>query len=134
MQETLLRAWQHREVSDDGERSPRAWLFTVARNMVIDDSRRSGFRSEVSMQDSAGFAEPRCADAVDATLDRLLIDDALAQLSVPQQAVIRRMYYLRRSTAQIAHDLDIPQGTVKSRLHSAVRALRVALPEMGITS
>lgn len=133
VQETLLRAW-HREITDDGNRSSRAWLFAVARNLVIDDSRSSRFRNEVRMPDYAEFAELPGAVEVDATLDRLLIDEALAQLSAAHQAVIRRSYYLSWSTAEIARDLDVPEGTVKSRLHCAVRALRVALLEMGITS
>jgi RNA polymerase sigma-70 factor (ECF subfamily) len=41
--ETLLRAWQHPEVADDNERSARAWLFTVTRNVIIDD--RAAYRS-----------------------------------------------------------------------------------------
>ena len=45
-QETLLRAWQHPEVFNDGERSERAWLFTVARNMIIDERRSLRFRNE----------------------------------------------------------------------------------------
>ena len=44
VQETLLRAWQHPEVTD-GDRSARAWLFTVARNMIIDERRRRPVRS-----------------------------------------------------------------------------------------
>lgn len=133
VQETLLRAWQHREITDEGGLSARAWLFTVARNMVIDDSRSSRFRNEVRMPDFVGFAEPPGAVEADATVDRLLIAEALAQLSAAHRAVIGRSYYLGWSTAQISQDLDIPEGTVKSRMHSAVRALRVALPEMGIT-
>jgi len=58
VQETLLRAWQHPEVTDDGERSARAWLFTVVRNMIIDHSRRSSFRNEASSLDSPDFPEP----------------------------------------------------------------------------
>jgi RNA polymerase sigma-70 factor (ECF subfamily) len=46
VQETLLRAWQHPEVTDDAERSARAWLFTVARDMVIDERRSARFRRE----------------------------------------------------------------------------------------
>jgi RNA polymerase sigma-70 factor (ECF subfamily) len=134
VQETLLRAWRHREITDDGNHSSRAWLFAVARNLVIDDSRSSRFRKEVRMPDYAGFADLPGAVEVDATLDRLLFDEALAQLSAAHQAVIRRSYYLTWSTAEIARDLHVPEGTVKSRLHFAVRALRVALLEMGITS
>jgi RNA polymerase sigma-70 factor (ECF subfamily) len=70
---------------------------------------------------------------VSAALDRLVLGDALAQLSEEHRAVIRRSYYLGWTTAQIAADLRIPEGTVKSRLHYAVRTLRLMLQEMGLT-
>ena len=133
VQETLLRAWQHPEVADDSERSARAWLFTVARNMIIDERRSARFRNEVGTLDGSGTPERAGPDEVDSALDRLLIGDAMAQLSSEHRAVIRRSYYLGWSTAQIAADLDIAEGTVKSRLHYAVRALRLTLQEMGVT-
>lgn len=133
VQETLLRAWQHPEVSGDAERSARAWLFTVARNMVIDDRRSARFRRERESLDTGSTPEQAAPDEVNAALDRLLIGDALAQLSADHRAVIRRSYYLGWSTAQIAEDLQIAEGTVKSRLHYAVRALRLTLQEMGVT-
>lgn len=133
VQETLLRAWQHPEVTDDKERSARAWLFTVARNMIIDERRSSRFRSERESLDAAKVPEPADRDEVNAALDRLILGDALAQLSPDHRAVIRRSYYLGWSTAQIAADLQIAEGTVKSRLHYAVRMLRLALQEMGLT-
>ena len=131
VQETLLRAWQHPEVADDSERPVRAWLFTVARNMIIDERRSSRFRNEVSPLD--GAPERAGPDEVKGALDRLLIGDAVAQLSAEHRAVIRRSYYQGWTTAQIAEDLQIAEGTVKSRLHYAVRALRLALQEMGVT-
>ena len=133
VQETLLRAWQHPEVSGDAERSARAWLFTVARNMVIDDRRSARFRKERESLDTGSTPEQAAPDEVNAALDRLLIGDALAQLSADHLAVIRRSYYLGWTTAQIAEDLQIADGTVKSRLHYAVRALRLTLQEMGVT-
>jgi RNA polymerase sigma-70 factor, ECF subfamily len=132
-QEALLRAWQHPEIDDDGQRSMRAWLFTVARNMIIDDSRTLRFRSEVSSLDCGELANPAGADEMNAVLDRLLVGAALARLSVAHRAVIRRSFYQGLTTAQIAQDLHVPEGTVKSRVHSAVRALRVAFNEMGVT-
>lgn len=131
VQETLLRAWQHPEVIGDGERSARAWLFTVARNMIIDERRSARFRSEVGTLDAA--PEDTAPNEVDSALDRLLIGDAIAQLSADHRAVVRRSYYLGWSTAQIAADLDIAEGTVKSRLHYAIRALRLTMQEMGVT-
>jgi RNA polymerase sigma-70 factor (ECF subfamily) len=133
VQETLLHAWQHPEVVDDGKRSTRAWLFTVARNMIIDKRRSSRFRNEVATLETAGTAERAAPDEVNVALDRLLIGDGMAELSAEHRAVIRRSYYLGWSTSQIAEDLGIAEGTVKSRLHYAVRALRLTLQEMGLT-
>jgi RNA polymerase sigma-70 factor, ECF subfamily len=133
VQETLLRAWQHSEVTDDSERSARAWLFTVARNMIIDERRSSRFRNEVSSLDASAAPGLASADEVNSALDRMLIGDALAQLSPDHRAVLRRSYYLGWTTTQIAGDLGIAEGTVKSRLHYAVRAMRLALQEMGVT-
>jgi len=133
VQETLLRAWQHPEVTDDSERSARAWLFTVARNMIIDERRSSRFRNEASSLDGSAAPEQASPDEVNSALDRMLIGEVLAQLSPDHRAVVRRSYYLGWTTTQIADDLGIAEGTVKSRLHYALRAMRLALQEMGVT-
>jgi RNA polymerase sigma-70 factor (ECF subfamily) len=68
---------------------------------------------------------------------RLRIADALAQLSAEHRAVLRRSYYLGWTTPQIADDLQIAESTVKSRLHFAMRALRLSLqtqPTLGSRS
>src|SRR5882757_1832873 len=133
VQETLLRAWQHPEVADNNERSARAWLFTVARNIVIDETRTARFRRELSTPDDVGAFDGACPDEVDAAMDRLLIGDALARLTPEHREVVRRSYFQGWTTAQIAADLGIADGTVKSRLHYALRALRLVLSEMGFT-
>lgn len=133
VQETLLRAWQHPEVVGDTQRSVRAWLFTVARNMIIDDRRSARYRNIVGSIDEPGIPEQSTPDEVTAALDRLLIADAVAQLSPEHRGVIDRSYYRGWTTAQIATDLGIAEGTVKSRLHYAVRALRLTLQELGVT-
>lgn len=137
VQETLLRAWRHPDVTADPDRSARAWLFTVARNMIIDESRSARFRHETGVPDPSdvisAVADATSPDDVDAALDRILLSTALRQLSDEHRAVIRRAYYQGWTTGQIAADLQIPEGTVKSRLHYAVRALRLGLQEMGVT-
>lgn len=136
VQETLLRAWQHPEVIGDSERSPRAWLCTVARNMIIDERRSAAARHVVGSLDEANRPEQPeqlTRDEVDTALDRMLIAEALTHLSAEHRAVIERSYYRGWTTGQIAGNLGIAEGTVKSRLHYAVRALRLALQEMGVT-
>jgi len=131
VQETLLRAWQNPHVLNNGQ-SPRAWLFTVARNMVIDDRRSARFRNEVISFDGSGPPEKAGPDEAGEAMNRALIGDAMAQLSVDHRAVVGRSYYRGWTTAQIAADLGIAEGTVKSRLHYALRSLRQALMEMGL--
>jgi len=133
VQETLLRAWQHPEVTNDSERSARPWLFTAARNMIIDESRSMRFRREVSAPDDSGVPDRACPDEVNTALDRMLINTALARLTPEHRAVVHRSYVKGWTTADIATDLGIAEGTVKSRLHYALGTLRSILSEMGVT-
>jgi RNA polymerase sigma-70 factor (ECF subfamily) len=131
-QVTLLRAWRHPEEFKHSERSVRAWPFADVRNMIIDERRSLRFRSEACEPGLSGIPERAGSDEVNAVLDRQLIGDALAQLSPQHRAVIVRSYYLEWTTVQIADDLLIAEGTVKSRLHYALRALRLILQESGV--
>jgi RNA polymerase sigma-70 factor, ECF subfamily len=133
VQETLLRAWQHPEVIADSERSARAWLFTVARHIMIDERRSARSRHVVSSLDSSSAPGQFVPDEVNTARDRLLVADAMTHLSAEHRAVIERSHYRGWTTAQVAADLHIAEGTVKSRLHDGVRALRLTLQEMGVT-
>ena len=68
-------------------------------------------------------------DELNAARVRLLITDALAQLTAEHREVISRSYYQGWTTAQIAKNLHITEWFVKSRLHFALRALRVTLEQ-----
>lgn len=130
VQETLLRAWRRPRVLDQSEASARAWLFTVARNLVIDDRRSARARHEFGTD---RMPEAVTADQTDAMLDSWLVADALAALSPEHRAVVVCAFYRGQSVAETARLLDIPPGTVKSRLHYALCALRLALQERGVT-
>lgn len=130
VQETLLRAWRRPKVLDQSDLSARAWLFTVARNLVTDHRRSARSRYEIGTDSPP---ERITDDGVDALLDAWLVSDAIAGLSSDHRAVVVHAYYRGQSVAQIAAELEIPEGTVKSRLHYALRALRLALQERGVT-
>jgi RNA polymerase sigma-70 factor (ECF subfamily) len=129
VQETLVKAWRRPKVLDQTHRSARAWLFTVARNLVIDSRRSAHALHEVGVDE---VPERETSDQVDERLDAWLIADALSGLSLDHRAVIVHAYYLGRSTSETAVELGIPEGTVKSRLHYGLRALRLALQEKGV--
>lgn len=130
VQETLLRAWRRPHILDQTESSARSWLFTVARNLVIDDRRSAHAIHEFGTD---RIPERESADETDAILDSWLVSDALAVLTLEHRAVIVHAYFGGRSIAEISRELDIPEGTVKSRLHYGLRALRLALQESGVT-
>jgi RNA polymerase sigma-70 factor (ECF subfamily) len=130
VQETELRAWRKPAVLDQSEASARAWLFTVAHNLVIDERRSARNRHEYATDE---LPEPTTvpSDLADAILDRWLVTDALASLSIEHRSVVVHAYYGGRSIVEIAAELDVPEGTVKSRLYYGLRALRLALQEKG---
>ncbi len=134
LQETLLRAWRSSRLLDESRGSVRSWLFTVARNLAIDEWRTKRTRTEVSVAEAP---EPVAVDTRDHT-DQLLLSwvvaDALSRLSEDHRAVLLCCYYRGMSVADAARKLDVPEGTVKSRTHYALRALRLALEEMGVTA
>ncbi|MBS4728826.1 sigma-70 family RNA polymerase sigma factor [Mycobacterium sp. SM1] len=131
VQQTLLRARQHPEVLDGNERSARAWLFTVARGLILDDARGVRFGAEVVSPDGPAAPESGPSDGGSA-LDRALVADAIAQLPAEDRAIVSRAYYHGWTTGQIGADLGIADDTVKSRLHYALRTLRQTLLEMGV--
>ncbi len=132
VQETLLRAWRHLEVLDDSAGSVRPWLFTVAQRLAIDAHRAR--RSRPPETGDAPLAAMPSLDDVEATLDRIVVADALHALSAEHRAVIVETYYRGRSVADAARVLGIPPGTVKSRCYYALRALKLALAERGVTT
>lgn len=117
VQETLVRAWRHRASLAVRKGSLRGWLLTVARNVVIDDVRRT--RTVPS-----GPHEVPVPDHAEAVTDRVALTRALQRLRSHHREVLFRLYFEDRSVAQIAADLGVAEGTVKSRSHYAVRALR----------
>jgi RNA polymerase sigma-70 factor (ECF subfamily) len=130
VQETLLRAWKRPSVLDQSRSSARVWLFTVARNLVIDQRRSAHHRHEFAVD---VLPERVDADRIDAMLESWVVADALAELTHEHRAVLVHVYYGGRSIAETAAELGIPPGTVKSRLHYGLRALRLALQEKGVT-
>ena len=103
---------------------------TVARNIVIDEWRTTRNRHEVSV---AEVPEP--GGGVDVTDQQLLswvVADALTQLSPEHRAVLLECYFRGQPVREAARHLGVPEGTVKSRTHYALRALRLALEELGV--
>ena len=131
VQETLLRAWRHPAVLESPAPALRSWLMTVARNIVIDEWRTRRARSEFPVAD---VPERGDDDHTDQVLLSWVVAEALTRLSAEHRAVLRECYYRGRPVAEAAELLGVPEGTVKSRTHYALRALRLALEELGVSA
>jgi RNA polymerase sigma-70 factor (ECF subfamily) len=129
VQETLFRAWRRPAVLAQQQSSARGWLFTVARNIVVDGWRADRRRPTTSTE---SVPEPLQPDATDRALQAMVVAEAMQRLSHDHGAVLLECYYRGCNAAQAAARLDIPIGTVKSRLHYALHALRLVLEEMGV--
>jgi RNA polymerase sigma-70 factor (ECF subfamily) len=132
VQETLLRAWQHPEALDPTRGSVRAWLFTTARNLAIDNWRRRSARVGEVITDAP--PELPIADETDRAVDSWIVSEALARLSPQHREVLVECYYQGRSVNEAANRLGVPPGTVKSRTYYALRSLKLVLEELGVTS
>ena len=130
VQETLLRAWRNASALDQSHGSVRAWLFTVARNIVIDEWRTKRSRNELSVADVPDV--PDEVDRTDGLILSWMVAEALTQLSPEHRTVLLECYYRGRSVAEASRRLGVPEGTVKSRTHYALRALRLSLEELGV--
>jgi len=129
VQETLLRAWRHAErLPVDGV---RPWLFTTARRLVIDAYRARRARPVETAADVVTAAI--APDTLDAALDAVLVADALQAVTPAHRSVLIDCFYRGRTAAEIAKERGLPPGTARSRIFYAVRALRLALQERGVT-
>ncbi len=133
VQDVLVRAWRHQDQFDPSRGSERQWLFGIARNAAVDRRRAEGRRLRLV---GARRAEPPVPDdgGIEQVAERSLVAEALAGLPDHHREVVTEAYYGGRSVREIATRLGLPEGTVKSRMFYAMRALRVALEEKGVLS
>jgi RNA polymerase sigma-70 factor, ECF subfamily len=128
VQETLLRAWRNPAVLEQAGGSGRSWLFTVAKRIVIDEWRSAHRRPEVVTDQ---VPEQAIEDMAQHSVDRYVVLAALRTVSPDHRRVLLECYYRGASVAEAADTLGVPPGTIKSRTHYALRALRQAIDEAG---
>jgi RNA polymerase sigma-70 factor, ECF subfamily len=133
VQETLLRAWRNaHRLGAQGQQSLRPWLVTVARRIAIDDHRSTSARPpETYDRELESF--PSTADDTDRVLQLMTVTDALKTLSQSHREILVETYFRGRTVPEAAEVLGLPLGTAKSRVYYALRALRTALQQRGVT-
>ncbi len=132
MQEVLLTVWRKADRFDPAKAGVMTWIFVIARNRRIDGLRRETSTVTYGTTPPDAFDEdtPSAADTIDAGRNEQRIRSAIALLPAEQRAVITRSYWDEEPHGSIADALNIPLGTVKSRLRLALIRLRSAMEDL----
>jgi RNA polymerase sigma-70 factor, ECF subfamily len=125
LQETFLRAWRAVTRQPLDLETIRPWLFTVARRIAIDATRAKQIRpTEVIVAELARVA------GADNEIERLVqveaVRGALLSLREEHRSALIELFYNERTAKEAASVLGVPEGTVKSRVHYGLQALRKA--------
>ena len=115
-QDIFLKLWQALPAYD-GRAAPSTWLYAIARNTCLSALRAESYRKVSSL---GQVAEPSVSGSGSLKLE---LEQCLSKLPEMQREVITLFYLEERSIEDVAQILDIPEGTVKSHLHRARRAL-----------
>ena len=125
VQETWLRAWRHIGKLTEDRGSVRGWLMRVAHNVAIDQHRtRSARPTEVELPEQEAPEAPVVPAPSDAVEARVVVRSALGALSTVYRSTLVEVYLADRTATSAASVLGVPVGTVKSRVHNAIRVMR----------
>jgi RNA polymerase sigma-70 factor (ECF subfamily) len=134
VQDTLVRAF--RAVDRFDGRHRRSWLLTIMRNTHINRNRRRRPQLMATARGAEELADKSCSsDVADVVADRSLgaeLERALADLDEPFRRVIELVDIAGLTYAETAAALDIPTGTVMSRLHRGRKSVRDRLGHTGL--
>lgn len=123
-QEAMLTVWRKAKQFDPSKAAVSTWIFTVARNLSIDRFRKER-RPEMDPNDPTLEPETISADqSVEISERQVIIREALATLPDEQGLIIRMAFFEEKSHSVIAEELDVPLGTVKSRIRLALGRIR----------
>jgi RNA polymerase sigma-70 factor (ECF subfamily) len=132
VQEAFVRAWRASDRYDPARASQRTWLFAILRNVVIDQVRSRRSRPPMASDgDGAEHTAAAADDAIDRVLTGWQVEAALGALGEEQRRVLVEVHWRGRPYAEVAAELGVPEGTVKSRVYYGLRAMRTALEAGG---
>jgi RNA polymerase sigma-70 factor, ECF subfamily len=127
-QDTMLAVWRKAELFDPAKAEAATWVFTIARNLRIDALRRER-HPEVSDDALAEHEDdrPRADALLDGAQRAKRLRGALCDLTPEQAQVVHLSFFADLAHPAIAERLNLPLGTVKSRLRLAMGKIRKAL-------
>lgn len=131
-QEVMLAVWRKAALFDPARGGGEAWIFGIARNACIDAARRRRGAPLVDLDPMSDGGEPLRGDAqLEAAQDSRRVRAAMDGLPLEQLEIVRLSFFDDEPHSAIAARLNLPLGTVKSRLRLAMKRLRDLLEDQG---
>jgi RNA polymerase sigma-70 factor, ECF subfamily len=127
VQETFVRAWRFRSSFNRDFGAMRGWLFAIERRVLIDLSRQRSIRPTQPIETDL----PAPDDEIERAMIAWQVEEAIRRLRPEHRQVLVKTYFEQCLSRDLAEELCIPEGTVRSRLFYALRSLRRTLDEMG---
>jgi RNA polymerase sigma-70 factor (ECF subfamily) len=138
-QETFLKAWRRADLFDPSLSSLRSWLFGIARHTMIDHARAASVRpwqtrlvDPPTAQVAAQAAGETVPDPTERLVGSWVVEEALRRISEHHRVAIVETHLRERPHDEVAADLGVPVGTLRSRVFYGLKALRAAMDEMGV--
>ncbi len=129
VQDVFVRAWRSRHSYRPDLASIRTWLFAIARNVIVDAHRARARRPQPREADH-DHRSP-VADRTAASLDRLVVTEALARLTREHREVVVQIRLRGLTYEELAERTGVPIATLRTRMYYGLKALREALKEAG---
>ena len=123
-QDAMLSVWRKADLFDARKARAATWIFTIARNRRIDALRRDTRALPMPQIDLAEDDLARPDDLLVMADDAERVREAMSRLNPDQVEVLRLAFFLDSPHSEIAQRLDLPLGTVKSRIRNAMIKLR----------
>jgi RNA polymerase sigma-70 factor (ECF subfamily) len=130
LQEVYLTVWQKAAGFDPARASPMTWLITIARNKAIDRLRAGGPSRRMEPIDEANEiadTAPLAEDSLAQGQDNARLKACLGGLAAPEQNALRGAFFDGNTYEELAARLNLPLGTIKSRIRRALQKLKACL-------
>ncbi len=128
-QDAMLTVWRKAELFDSSKARAATWIFTIARNRRLDVLRQDARRTPMPEIELSQEEPERPDQIVLMAEDAARLKTAMARLTTDQIEVLRLAFFQDNPHSEIARRLDLPLGTVKSRIRKAMIKLRTLLDD-----
>lgn len=123
-QQVFIAAWKDRARFDPARGALGAWIVGIAKFKILDAQRAAGRRRDTATEGIERVEREPAVDQLDRMADRLMLIDAMKRLPPERRDVVERAFFSDLTHPEIAAELDLPLGTVKSHIRRALSSLR----------